>query len=82
MSESIERRQTPTERLHEVTMAAIQRPTAPPEHSVEVTRNAKGVAQFQVTVRGHFLDEVLTSAIDTYEKLGARFPYPETNGDA
>lgn len=73
------RRLTPTERLHEVTMAVLQRQPAPPEHSAEISRNAKGVAQFTVTVRGHDLDEVLESALATYGKLEARYPYP--NGD-
>lgn len=75
------RRLTPTERLHEVTMAAMHRQPSPPEHAVEVSRNAKGVAQFTVTVRGHDLDEVLLLAMDSYDKLGRRYPYPdETNG--
>jgi hypothetical protein len=50
-AENEQRRLTPTERLHEVTMAAMTRPTAPPESSVSFTRNAKGVTQIEVTVR-------------------------------
>jgi hypothetical protein len=71
------RRLTPSERQHEVVMALAQRVPAPPEHSVEITRNAKGVAQFEVTVRGYNLDEVLDAARDAYAKLTADLPYPE-----
>jgi len=58
------RRLTPTERLHEVTMAAMTRAATPPEHSVEITRNAKGVAQFEVTVRGYDLDKVIAACLE------------------
>jgi hypothetical protein len=74
------RRLTPTERLHEVTMAAMTRAPSPPEHSVEITRNAKGVAQFEVTVRGYDLNEVLELALGVYSELEIALPYPETNG--
>jgi hypothetical protein len=72
-----ERRLTPTERLHEVTMAAMSRAPSPPEHSVEITRNAKGVAQFEVTVRGYNLNEVLQSALAVFQSLEGELPYPE-----
>jgi len=75
-----ERRLTPTERLHEVTMAAMSRAPSPPEHSVEITRNAKGVAQFEITVRGYDLEAVLAQAQATWTALSAALPYPETNG--
>ena len=71
------RRLTPTERLHEVTMAAMQRAATPPEHSVEITRNAKGVYQFEVTVRGYDLDHVITEALEARRALDAALPYPE-----
>jgi hypothetical protein len=70
------RRQTPTERLHEVTLAALNRRPAAPESSVTISRNAKGVAQFEVTVRGEDLDTVLADALATFDALGARYPYP------
>ena len=70
------RRLTPTERLHEVTMAAIQRPSSPPEHSVEITRNAKGVHQYEITVRGFDLESVLLHALDVTQRLDALLPYP------
>ena len=74
------RRLTPTERLHEVTMAAMSRAPSPPEHSVEITRNAKGVAQFEVTVRGYDLNDVVERALAVYSELDIAQPYPETNG--
>lgn len=75
-----ERRLTPTERLHEVTMAALNRSAAPPEHSIDVTRNAKGDYQFSVTVRGHDADEVAAKAIELTSKLAVQ--YPRENGGA
>ena len=72
-----ERRLTPTERLHEVTMAAMQRPTSPPEHSVEITRNAKGVHQYEVTVRGFDVAEVVQKALDVRAQLDELLPYPD-----
>ncbi len=82
MSDTEPVRLTPTQRLHEVTMAALTRAPQPPEHSVEVTRNAKGVAQFTVTVRGHDLDAVLASARDSYDKLAGFYPYTVNGGEA
>jgi hypothetical protein len=77
MTEIAERRLTPTERLHEVTMAAMTRAPSPPEHSVEITRNAKGVAQFEVTVRGYDVAEVLAQAQASWTALNEALPYPE-----
>ncbi len=68
-------RLTPTERLHEVTMAALNRQPQPPEHSVEVTRNAKGAHQYQVTVRGYELEQVVADALATARQLDATIPY-------
>ena len=73
--ETPERRLTPTERLHEVTMAALTRAPAPPEHAVELSRNAKGVAQFTVTVRGHDLAVALEQAQTSYDQLVEKYPY-------
>ena len=75
-TETEPRRLTPTERLHEVTMAAMTRAAAPPEHSVEITRNAKGVHQYEVTVRGYDLAEVLQRALDSQARLDEMLPYP------
>src|SRR6185437_14442721 len=75
------RRLTPTERLHEVTMVAMSRAPSPPEHSVEITRNAKGVAQFEVTVRGYDLAAVLAEAQAAFVALEREFPYEDTPGN-
>jgi hypothetical protein len=79
MSAEEPRRLTPTERLHEVTMAAMGRRPAEPESSVTITRNAKGVFQFEVTVRGGDVIECQAQAECT-DDLVKRYPYPETNG--
>ena len=70
------RRLTPTERLHEVTMAAMGRRPAEPESSVTITRNAKGVFQFEVTVRGPDVVECQAQAEATADDLVKRYPYP------
>ena len=75
-TETEPRRLTPTERLHEVTMAAMTRAASPPEHSVEITRNAKGVHQYEVTVRGYDLNEVIQRALDVRARLDEVLPYP------
>ena len=76
-TETEPRRLTPTERLHEVTMAAMQRPASPPEHSVEITRNAKGVHQYEVTIRGFDVAEVVQKALDVQARLDELLPYPD-----
>lgn len=43
---------TPTARLHEVTMAALNRRPSEPVSDVTISRNAKGDFQFEVTARG------------------------------
>jgi hypothetical protein len=42
------RRLTPTERLHEITLAALHRTPVKASEEVEITRNAKGDYQFRV----------------------------------
>lgn len=69
-----ERRQTPTERLHEVTLAALNRKPAEPESAVEVTRNAKGDYQFTVTVRGLDVQACRDEAVRLADELAAHFP--------
>lgn len=75
-------RLTPTQRLHEVTLAFASRTASPPEHAAEVTRNAKGVAQFTVTVRGYDLADVIAGARAKYDELVTAYPYPAVNGGA
>lgn len=70
-------RLTLSQRLHEISLAAIQRPASPPEHSVEITRNAKGVHQYEVTVRGFDLATVVQQALDVRARLDELLPYPD-----
>jgi hypothetical protein len=74
------RRLTPTERLHEVTMAAMGRKPSEPESSVAISRNAKGAFQFEVTVRGPDVIECQAQAEATTDDLIRRYPHPEPNG--
>ena len=76
------RRLTPTERLHEISMAAIQRKPSEPESSVTITRNARGVFQFEVTVRGPDVGDCDALARNVVTGLIEQFPYPAgpTNG--
>ena len=75
------RRQTPTERLHEVTLAALQRSPLPSEHTVDISRNAKGQIQWAVAVRGSNIDDAVQLAIAKADELAERYPYDagETN---
>jgi hypothetical protein len=56
------RRMTPTERLHELAMAHATRPLAAPEHSCDLTRNAKGQTQIALTA--------------SYDALRMKYPLP------
>lgn len=78
-AEETPRRLTPTERLHEVTMAAMHRRPAEPEQSVTLARNARGIVQPEVTARGIDLDAVLAQTMAAFDVLCDRYPYP-TNG--
>ncbi len=66
-------RQTPSERLHEVTMTALAGLTSPPEHTVGLTLNAKGDVQIEVTGRGHDLDALAARVSRTFVQLRGRF---------
>ena len=78
--QDLPRRLTPTERLHEVTMAAMQRRPAEPEHTVGLTLNAKGDVQIEVTGRGPDLDALVASVQAAFD--GLRDLYPRGNGAA
>jgi hypothetical protein len=62
-------------------MAVAQRSSAP-ESSVTVSRNARGVFQFEVTVRGEDVTDCIAEAKDTVAELVELYPYPATNGGA
>jgi hypothetical protein len=67
---------TPTQRLHELAMAHATRPLAAPEHSCDLTRNAKGQTQIALTVRGTDLSEVVALATASYDALRMKYPLP------
>lgn len=75
-----ERRPTPSQRLHEVTMAALARTHAEPESAVEITRNAKGDFQFTVTVRGTDVQACETLALGVAQRLAEQYPRANGNG--
>lgn len=72
------RRLTPTERLHEVTMTALARTPAQPEHTVGLTLNAKGDVQIEVTGRGTDLTGLYSDVSATFDALCEK--YPRGNG--
>jgi len=72
--EQTERRQTPTERYHELALHAAQRQPLVPEHSLDLTRNAKGDVQIALTVRGGDLAQVEQSATDAFDRLCDKYP--------
>ena len=57
-------------------MQALSRPLAATESSATISRNAKGVAQFEVVVRGIDPFECASTAQTIYEQLAQDFPYP------
>ena len=69
-----EHRPTPSQRLHEVTMAALNRAPSEPEHTVGLTLNAKGDVQIEVTGRGHDLDAITAHVTAKFEWLREQFP--------
>ncbi|TMC48776.1 MAG: hypothetical protein E6J20_18580 [Chloroflexi bacterium] len=79
-TEETPRRLTPTERLHEVTVLAMQRKPSEPESSVTLSRNAKGAFQFEVTVRGADVLMCKRSAEVITDALATKYPYPSENG--
>ena len=73
--EQTERRQTPTERYHELALQAAQRQPVVPEHSLDLTRNAKGNVQIALTVRSSDLAELERTATETFDRLCGRYTY-------
>lgn len=65
-------RLTPTQRLHDVTLAALNRTPRPPQESVTISRNAKGDVQIEVsatTQEGESLDDVGVRASELFNTL-------------
>jgi len=76
-----ERRLTPTEREHALAMAFALRPHAAAEQTVSLSRNARGIVQIEVTLRGDDAGKTAADAIRLFESLHARYPYPEATGN-
>jgi hypothetical protein len=69
-------RLTPTQRLHEVTLAALNRSSPSKAGSVEVSRNAKGDWQFDVSATaddGETLDECAARVLGVVRELEREF---------
>ena len=77
-TEETPRRLTPTERLHEVTMAAMSRAASPPEHTLELERDRNGNVLIRLAVRGADLDALLTTGAGAFDGLCSK--YPRENG--
>jgi hypothetical protein len=67
------RRQTPTERYHELAMLVAARQPTVPEHALELTRNAKGDVQIALTVRSGDLDVLEANATAAFDRLCAKY---------
>ncbi len=61
-------------------MAAMSRRPAEPESSVTITRNARGIFQLEVTVRGGDVDACNALAQSTITGLIETYPYNTTEG--
>jgi hypothetical protein len=72
------RRQTPTERHHELALLVAGRPANTAEHGLALTRNSKGDVQIELTVRSSDLAELERDATAAFDRLCAKYP----RGDA
>jgi hypothetical protein len=61
-------------------MAYATRQASAPESSVSLSRNARGVMQYEVTVRGESAEDCAQLAQDIADDLAKTYPYPATNG--
>jgi hypothetical protein len=75
--EQTERRKTPTERYHELALQAAKRQPIVPEHSLGLTRNAKGNVQIELTVRGTDLTEVEADATASFDRICDKYKWAE-----
>lgn len=71
--EERERRQTPTERHHELALLVAQRQPAAAEHALTLTRNSKGDVQVELTVRDGDLEQLEREATATFDRLCAKY---------
>jgi hypothetical protein len=75
------RRLTPTERLHEVTMAALNRRPTMPESSVTIGVTAKRLHTWEITVRGDDAEECERVARTLDDGLAQKYAHELVNGD-
>jgi hypothetical protein len=68
-----ERRLTPTERLHEVTMAVLNRRPTTPESSVTIGVTAKRIHTWEVTVRGDDPEDCARVARELDDALAEKY---------
>ena len=68
------RRQTPTERYHELALLAASRAPLQAEHTIGLTWNAKGDVQIEVTGRGPDLAELELSVSHSFDRLREKYP--------
>jgi hypothetical protein len=68
------RRQTVTERYHELAMVTASRQPATAEHAAVLTRNAKGDVQIELTVRSPHLGTLELEVTSTFDRLCAKYP--------
>jgi hypothetical protein len=61
-------------------MATLNRRPSEPESSVTLTRNAKGIVQFEVTIRSAVADVAFDIAKAMFDELAGTYPYPTENG--
>jgi hypothetical protein len=79
-TETEPRRLTPTERLHEVTMAAMNRRTAP-ESSVTIGVTAKRLHTWEIVVRGEDVEECERLARVLDDGLAEKYAHEMETGD-
>lgn len=65
----------------EIIRGLLARPSAPPESSVSLSRNAKGATQVEVTVRAANATDADALAQEIYDTLVAKYPYPASGSE-
>jgi len=78
MASTVENRSHGRSPWREAFEAVVGRPSASGECSVSISRNAKGVAQFEVVARSGSVIAASDHAQAEFDALCAKYPYPET----
>ena len=66
----------------EVARALLNRTPAPADSSVTISRNARGIYQFEVTVRHESAVTARDVAAQLADELASLYPYPNGDSDA